>query len=215
MTREMIKKSIIERIDNDEKGTLYIISDFLDLGSYDAAKMALSRLAKNDILKRVIRGIYQKPNYSTFLNEYIPASPEDLALAYARNYKWEIIPEGEAALNTLGLSTQVPASYEYVSSGPYKKIEYGGITIRYKNKTNRELVGISFKDGILMEAIKALGKDNITNSDRKKVLKKYSCEELISFKANNRSIRKWIYKEIDKIIELNGDCDEKASGRNP
>ena len=49
-----------------------------------------------------------------------------MAKAIARNYNWTIAPTGDAALNLLGISTQVPSKWEYVSSGPYKEYNIEG-----------------------------------------------------------------------------------------
>ncbi|QRN85558.1 type IV toxin-antitoxin system AbiEi family antitoxin domain-containing protein [Clostridia bacterium] len=214
MTREMIQRLIEEHINNERNGDLFTIQDFLDYGNYDAVKMALSRLNKKGVLIRVIRGVYQKPNYSDFLNESIPASPNELAKAYAKNYKWKIIPKGDTALNILGLSTQVPAVYNYASSGPYKKIEYNGMTIRFSTKTSREITELSYKEGLLIEAIKALGKGKISDIDRSRIFEKYSCCELSSLLDNNKNIRRWIFDEILEIIESNGGCNERTCEKN-
>ena len=124
MERNITIHKIKGRIQRSKKGQLFILTDFLDLASYDAVKKALSRLAKSGELLRVRRGIYKKPNFNEFLRAEVPASPDELARAIARDQNWTIGPKGDAALNILGLSTQVPAVYSYISDGPYKKIEY-------------------------------------------------------------------------------------------
>ena len=48
-------------------------------------------------------------------------SIDEVINCLARKHKWIICPTGNAALNIMGLSTQVPASYTYLSSGPYKE----------------------------------------------------------------------------------------------
>jgi hypothetical protein len=47
-------------------------------------------------------------------------SPEldQVAQALARKFNWRIQPSGDAVLNLLGLSTQVPARWIYLSDGP-------------------------------------------------------------------------------------------------
>lgn len=45
--------------------------------------------------------------------------------AIARKYNWTIAPSGNTALNLLGLSTQVPSKWKYVSYG----FSFGNIVI--------------------------------------------------------------------------------------
>jgi hypothetical protein len=75
-------------------------------------------LPASEYIRRVIRGVYDKPKYSTLLQEYSAPNPNEIADALARNYSWTIAPTGNTALNLLGLSTQVPANWSYISSGP-------------------------------------------------------------------------------------------------
>ena len=68
MERKLIKNKIKSRIIDSDKGSVFIITDFLDIGNYDAVKNVLSKLTKEKFLIRVMRGIYKKPDYSEFLN---------------------------------------------------------------------------------------------------------------------------------------------------
>ncbi len=76
-----------------------------------------------------MRGVYDKPAYSNLLQEVAAPDPEQIAEALARSYNWTIAPSGNTALNLLGLSTQVPANWVFISSGPYKKYEFGSVKL--------------------------------------------------------------------------------------
>jgi len=62
---EKIKK----RITSLEKGSVFITSDFFDIADTDVVNKGLSRLEKSNIIRRIIRGIYEYPEYSEFLKE--------------------------------------------------------------------------------------------------------------------------------------------------
>ena len=79
---------------------------------------SLSRLVQSGTLRRILKGVYEKPKYSKLLDEYVAADPEAVANALARSYHWTIAPCGNTALNLLGLSTQVTAVWSYISDGP-------------------------------------------------------------------------------------------------
>ena len=128
---------ITKRIDEAPFGSAFVTSDFTDLAEYETAKKTISRLEKKGTLRRVLRGVYDKPKFSSLLQEYADPIPDQIAHAIARNYNWTISASGNTALNQLGLSTQVPADWSYISSGPYKKYTFGNIT-RCRDKADQE-----------------------------------------------------------------------------
>ena len=146
MEKYSTHKRIELKIRNKPKGTLFVISDFAELGSNNTIKKSLTRLVKEDKLKKVFRGIYKKPNFNAFIKEEIISSPKEIANAYARAYGWNIVPSGNAALNELGLSKQVPNVNIFISNGPSKTIELNNNTkIIFKKVTNREISNMSYE----------------------------------------------------------------------
>lgn len=77
----------------------------------------------------------------------------------ARANKWIVAPAGDAALNALGLDTQVPARHVYVSSGPYKTYFYGPYAIELRHRANRDLLDCSPVTRTVIQARRALGRD--------------------------------------------------------
>lgn len=94
---------------SSEDGTVFIASDFANIADNAAIRQALLRLSKSGIIRRIIRGVYEKPKYSKLLDEYVAVSPDAVAKALAQSYHWTIAPCGNTALNLLGISTQVTA----------------------------------------------------------------------------------------------------------
>ena len=163
MKRNISLNQIEERIRDSQKGTIFITSDFMDLASSDAANRALLRLEEAGLIRRVLFGVYEYPEYNEFLEEFIAPSPDKVARALARKFGWTIVACGDTALNLLGLSTQVPSVWLYVSDGTYKEYTYGNTTIKFKRTTNKEISKLSPKTALVIQAIKALGKENITD----------------------------------------------------
>ena len=54
MERNLIKNKIKSRIIDFDKGNAFIITDFLDVGNYDAVKNVLSKLCKEKFIIRVM-----------------------------------------------------------------------------------------------------------------------------------------------------------------
>lgn len=199
MSRETYLERIQERIIQWGTGSVFIISDFADISSTQTTKKILSRLTENQTLRRVMRGVYEYPEYSDFLGEYVAPSIDKIADALARNYGWTIAPSGDAALNKLGLSTQVPAVWSYASDGPYKEYSYGKITIKFKHTTKKDISGISSKTALIVQALKAKGRTNISERHLQKISDKLTSEEKIKIADESRYTTVWINEALRRI----------------
>ena len=194
---------IRDRIKKSELGTIFVPSDFSDIADYGTVKMGLSRLEKAGLIRRVIRGVYDYPEYSDLLKEYIAPSPHKVALALARNYSWTIVPNGDTALNQLGLSTQVPAEWTYVSNGPYKEYLLGKTLIRFKRTTNKDVSNLSYKSALIVQAIKTIGKERLDNIYMKKIEKLMTSDDKVAILKEGQYMTAWVYDAVNKIC--NGD----------
>ncbi len=199
MKRNISQKQIEERICNAPRGTIFLTSDFTDLASSDAANKALLRLEEAGLIRRILFGVYEYPEYNAFLGEYIEPAPDKVAHALARKFGWTIVPCGDTALNMLGLSTQVPAVWLYVSDGTYKEYSYGHTTIKFKRTTNKEISKISYKTALVIQAIKALGKEAITAEIISKIKASTTNEEKSLMFTEAKYATSWIYDIIKDI----------------
>lgn len=161
MHQDSIARQIMERIESGNRDNVYIASDFIDLGEYNAVRQALLRLEKAGKIKKIMRGVYYYPQYSELIQEYEAPSPNKVAEAIARKFNWTIAPCGDTALNMLGLSTQVPAKWSYISDGPYHQFQVGNISLEFKHRNNREISGMSPLTAMIIQALKAIGKENL------------------------------------------------------
>lgn len=190
----LIKNRIISML----HGSVFVVSDFTDIAEYQNAKKCLLRIEKEGLIRRVIRGIYDKPYFSNALNEYAAPNIEEVAKAIARNYNWKISPSGLTALNLLGLSTQVTNSYEYCSSGQYKTYEIGKISINFKHKSSKELLDLSYKSSLVVNAIKELG-PLIDEESIETIRNRLSASEKRNLLQEASGVTKWIFETIKKI----------------
>ena len=190
---------IRERIQTAKIGSVFVASDFADISENVKVGVSLSRLKEEGIIKRVMRGVYYKPEYSKLLDEYIAPDPDDVAHAIARNYGWSVIPCGDTALNLLGLSTQVPAVWSYVSDGPYKEYSYDNTSIQYKHTTNKEISKISPKTALVIQALKTLGKDGIRKETVERIKAGCTPDERKAMLIEAQYATSWIYEVIKMI----------------
>ena len=155
-------KQIQDQIKAAAEGTIFISSDFADIADTETIRRNLNRLTQAGMLRRILKGVYEKPKYSKLLDEYVAADPEAVANALARSYHWTIAPCGNTALNLLGLSTQVTAVWSYISDGPYKTYEWNSTKLEFKHRTNKEITGLSYMTSLVIQALKTLGRSNVT-----------------------------------------------------
>ena len=196
-------KQIQDRIKNASDGTVFVNTDFVDITNQETIRKNLNRLVQTGVLKRVLNGVYEKPKYSKLLGEYIAVDPDAVAKALARSYHWIIAPCGNAALNILGLSTQVPAVYSYVSDGPYKIYELGSTKIEFKHRANKEISGLSYTTSLVVQALKALGKSNISSDVIQILRNNLSKESKQACLKEAKETTSWIYNTIQNICRDN------------
>ena len=192
---------ISDKINSFDSHKVFFANDFLDIASNATVRQILKRLADEDKIKRVIDGFYYNPRYSELIGEYEAVSIHELALAIARKYNWNIAPYNSTALNLLGLSTQVPTHYKYISSGRYKKYKIGDTILEFKKVNPGEIANMSLKTATVIQAIKSLGKENITNEVIQKIRKNLSEKERIDLMNESKSVPSWIYEVIREISE--------------
>ena len=199
MNRPNYLGAIKNRILDEKIGAVFVAADFADITDKTTTNVVLARLESEGIIRRVLRGVYDKPEYNEFLKEYIAPIPDNVAHALARNFGWTIVPCGDTALNLLGLSTQVPATWVYVSDGTYKEYAFDNTVIQFKRTTNKEVSKLSYKTAITIQALKALGKDKIDESVINNLRKLLTAEEKTIMLHEAKTATSWIYEYIRQI----------------
>lgn len=173
---QSIDDKIIVKIKKAKKGTLFFTEDFLKLGTGKSVAKALERLVSSKVLTRVARGIYSHIAVDPFLGPLKPTT-EEIALAISKRDKARIMPTGILALNALGLSTQVPMNVVYLTDGTGRKIDLGKRKILFKKVSPKNLSARGKISGLVIQALKAIGKDKATASEIEIILKHLSTEE--------------------------------------
>ena len=168
---ESIENKILTRLKREKKGTIFFTEDLVSLGNAKAISKALERLASKGLITRVARGVYKKLEYFALLGEFMGATPDDIAQAIAKRDKARIIKSGIYALNALGLSTQVPMNIVYLTDGAARRIKIGNIHgIVFKKTSPKNLATKSHLCCLVIQAVKAIGKGNIYESEKKKLV---------------------------------------------
>ena len=159
---------------NPHLSSLSWFDDFLDIADgitfdivfilHDVKNLVhqiLSELCSQGLIARISLGIYVKPMRSKFGIVYPPVG--EIVKAIAMRDRAKILPTGNTAMNQLGLSTQVPMNSEYITSGSAREIKLGNRSIKLKRSVPKNFEYKGELMPILVQAMKAIGKDNLTD----------------------------------------------------
>jgi len=190
-----------KRLSQIAAGTPIVASDFSDIANVRTIRELLNIRIRNGTMRRIMPGVFAIPRISKLLNTEVPVSPEALAKAIARNHNWTIAPSEQTALNALGLSTQVPATWKYISNRPYKIDNSDDDTIQFKHTTNKNISSMSPTSSLIVQALKALGKEGITSDTLVKIAKRLTNEDAKRLIDDTSRTTAWIRDAIREICK--------------
>jgi len=159
---QSIDGKVIYRIRGKGRGSIHVPGDFLDLGSREAIDLALHRLVKKGIIRRLARGLYDFPREHPVLGFLTPTA-DSIAKALAGRDRTRLQPTGAYAANALGLSEQVPAKAVFLTDGPGRTVKVGKMTIQLRRTTPRNMAAAGRLSGLLIQAFRELGKEHVTS----------------------------------------------------
>ncbi|WP_237753503.1 DUF6088 family protein [Candidatus Protochlamydia amoebophila] len=203
---EIIMSSSIEvmiqnRIIDHGRGWCFTPMHFLDLGSDTSIRKALSQLQKQNFIRRLAQGIYDYPKEHDVLG-VIPPDLNEVAKAIAEKNGVQIQPAGAHAANLVGLSTQVPGRIIFLTEGPSRKVKIGNQEIIFKKTTKKIMSSAGTREGLLIQALKNLGKDHIDQIVRAQVSKFLKDSNEKEIKQNMKFAPAWIRTLVFEIMEL-------------
>lgn len=203
MASQSIENKILSVINRKKYGVILFASDFADMGERKTINKAFERIALSGKIIRLARGIYCKPKTDTkFGFGVVYPSVDDVAQAIAQRDKCRIVPTGDAALNKLGLSTQVPMNAVYFTDGTSRRINvYNGRGILFKHVVPKRL---DFKSELIMLitfALQRLGQDNVNDEQLHRIEQLLSNEPKERIAEDLKQVPGWIRSIILKTYE--------------
>lgn len=197
---DTIDDKIVAKIKKAKRGSLFFTEDFLSFGTAKSVSKALERLVADSKISRVARGIYARLETHPLLGELQPGT-EAIAEAIRKRDRARIVPTGVLALNALGLSTQVPMNVVYLTDGSARKISLGKRKIVFKKTSPRNLSAIGSISGLVIQALKEIGKDNVTDEEIQIILKQLEKEDQYRLEHDIRLAPEWIRKIMRKALK--------------
>lgn len=158
MDAEHSNITLRERIEALPEDTVLFRSDFPEYHS-EFVGGTLAELTQEGVLVKLAQGIYAKPRRSRF--GFVLPSVDKIAQAIAARDNAEVLPSGMTALNVLGLSTQVPMKYSYLTTGSERTIKLENQEIRLKRGVPKNFCYKTKLIAFLVQALKALKQQNV------------------------------------------------------
>ena len=134
-----LKDSIINRMATRSPFGVWVPADFADLGPRDAVDQVLHRLVRAGTIRRITRGLYDKPSLNTLTGKLTHPDPRAVIDALARRDSARMIVDGIAAANDIGLSDAVPAHIIVHTDARFKSLALGNLVIRFKKTAPSKL----------------------------------------------------------------------------
>lgn len=134
-----LKAAILDRMAQQSPVAVWTPRDFLDLGSRDAVDQALHRLARSGDVRRITRGLYDRPAINGLTGRPTSPDPRSVVDALARRDQARIMVDGMTAANDIGLSDAVPARIVIHTDARLKPIKLGNLTIEFRTTAPSKL----------------------------------------------------------------------------
>lgn len=190
---------ILARIRAQGRGRTFTNKDLLDLGNRTVVAQALQRLMRRGYIRRIGRGLYLYPRRSELLNKELAPNVPDAAKAIARSKGIRIQPNGATAANLLGLSTQVPAQWVFLTDGPNRAYRLGNQTIVFRHVSPRMLFPGRPTSHAVLQALRYLGRDGVDDDVIKRLSARLSPSDKRALVRDAKFSANWLV-EIAKRI---------------
>lgn len=127
-----LKSRISAQIEAAEPGTVWGPTDFASWGNRDAIDKTLQRMVQAGELRRIDRGLYDKPTINSLTQR--PTTPDYRAVvqAIARRDNLRLLVDGMTAANDLGLTHAIPARVTIHTDTRRRNVQIDQLTIEFK-----------------------------------------------------------------------------------
>jgi hypothetical protein len=130
-TNPDFRSRVLQRIQSDPN-IVWTPADFADLGGRAAVDKVLQRLAAGGQLRRIDRGLYDRPRRNKLTGHETVPDYREVIRAVTRRDQARFVVDGMTAANDLGLTTAVPARIEVLTDARLKRIKLGAQEIHFK-----------------------------------------------------------------------------------
>jgi len=163
-----LKNQISSLITAAAPGHVWVPNDFAHLGSRDTIDKTLQRMVQAGDLRRIERGLYDRPNVNSLTKRSTVPDYRAVLDALARRDQLRMLVDGMTAANDLGLTDAVPARVTIHTDARRRSITLDNLVIEFRQTAPSRLY---WADRPAMRVVQALHwlKDTL-GTDRARVL---------------------------------------------
>ncbi|WP_233235382.1 DUF6088 family protein [Bordetella sp. LUAb4] len=134
-----LKAQIVAHMDTADLDHVWVPTDFASFGSRDAVDKALQRLVAAGLLRRIDRGLYDRPRMNRLMQSITSPDYKAVVQAIARRDHLRLLVDGMTAANDLGLTDAVPAHVTIHTDARRRTVQVENLTIKFKVTAPRRL----------------------------------------------------------------------------
>ena len=165
-----LKTTIAALIDSAGPGGVWVPTDFACFGNREAVDKTLQRMVHAGDLRRIDRGLYDKPVLNRLTKRLTSPDYRAVVDAIARRDRLRMLVDGMTAANDLGLTDAVPARVTIHTDARRRAIQLDKLTIVFKHTAPSRLYWAGRPAMRVVQALYWL-KDTLA-SDRDRILRR-------------------------------------------
>ena len=127
-----LKSAILDRMSRADSD-VWTAVDFVDLGPRGAVDLALHRLVASKDIRRIARGLYDKPRINQLTGKPTYPDYRKVIDALSRRDRVRMVVDGMTAANDLGLTDAVPARAIILTDARLRPIKLGNLTLKFQH----------------------------------------------------------------------------------
>ena len=213
-----LKANIDAMVEASAPGQVWVPTDFSQLGKRDAIDKTLQRMVLAGELRRIDRGLYDRPRLSGLTRR--PTAPDYRAVteAIARRDQLRLLVDGMTAANDLGLTDAVPARVTIHTDRRRRTIQLDNMTIEFKQTAPSRLYWAGRPAMRVVQALHWL-KDTLS-SDRAAILGKLG--KILADPAHGATIRQDLLDGfgmlpawMQSLVRELPSCDPQQASKTP
>ena len=147
-----------QRIATMPENRVLFRSDFPD-SHPEFVRVTFAAVTNEGVLVKLAQGIYAKPRKSKF--GVVLPSVDKIVQAISKRDNAKVIPFGVTALNALGLSTQVPINYTYLTTGSERTLYLKNQKVVLKRGVPKNFCYTTRLISLMVQALRALKQENV------------------------------------------------------
>lgn len=190
-----------QRIETLPEDSIIFRSDFPEYHS-EFVGGTLAELTNEGVLIKLAQGIYAKPRKSRF--GLVLPSVEKIVHAIATRDNADVLPSGMTALNVLGLSTQVPMNYTYLTTGSERTVKLTNQQVLLKRGVAKNFCYSTQLIALMVQALKALKQEKVGQEELQTIRNLISKEpDKISLAKDVDMMPAWMKRIVKPMLKTN------------